>query len=95
MDSTGSATESTTSSAVNDESNHAISTIDSTKDLDEVKDLNGSNTMLNDTSTEDVTKAMSAIDASSTNEDEDSGKSKIENRILNTFFYQEQFFSSK
>lgn len=66
---------------MNDESNHAISTIDSTKDLDEVKDLDGSNTMLNDTSTEDVTKAMSVIDASSTNEDEDSGKSKFEIEI--------------
>lgn len=74
LDSTGSATESTTSSAVNDESNHAISTVDTTKELDDGKDLDGSNTMLNDTSTEDVTKAMSAIDASSTNEDEDSGR---------------------
>ncbi|XP_055318687.1 PHD finger protein 23B-like [Sitodiplosis mosellana] len=75
LDSTGSATESTTSSAMNDESNHAISTVnDSTKEEleDEGKDLDGSNTMLNDTSTDDVTKAMSAIDASSANEDEDS-----------------------
>lgn len=81
LDSTGSATESTTSSAVNDESNHAISTIDDSmkeEELDDdVKDLDGSNTMLNDTSTDDVKKVMGTIDASSTNEDEDSGKHKL------------------
>ncbi|XP_031622691.1 PHD finger protein 23B-like [Contarinia nasturtii] len=74
LDSTGSATESTTSSAVNeDESNHAIPIVDTTtKDLD-TNDLNGTNVMLNDTSTDDVTKSLeSTIDASSTNEDDDS-----------------------
>lgn len=75
MDSTGSATESTTSSAANEESNHAISTVDTTKELD-AKELDDSGTtIMNDTSTEDVTKAnVSAIDASSTNEDDDSGE---------------------
>lgn len=72
LDSTGSAAESTISSAVNEESNHAISNAgDSEKELNG-KDLDGSSTMLNETSSDDVTKA-SAIDASSTNEDEDSG----------------------
>lgn len=87
MDSTGSATESTTSSAVNDESNHAISTVDdTTKELD-TKNLDESGTMIiNNTTSEDVTKAVNAIDASSTNEDEDSGKKNYKNYPLNFFF---------
>lgn len=99
LDSTGSATESTTSSAVNDESNHAISTIDdSTKEEeldDDGKDLDGSNTMLNDTSTDDVTKAMNAIDASSTNEDEDSGKLKLyEKNVVQSIVVANFIFST-
>lgn len=75
LDSTGSATESTISSAANEESSHAISNGDSNKDEElDGKDLDGSTTMPNDTSSDDVNKTMSAIDASSTNEDEDSGK---------------------
>lgn len=73
LDSTGSAAESTISSAVNDESNHAISNaVDSSNELNG-KDMDASSTMINETSSDDITKA-SAIDASSTNEDEDSGK---------------------
>lgn len=76
LDSTGSAAESIiSSSAVNDESNHGISNAadddDAHKELSS-KDLNDSSTTLNETGFEDVTKA-SAIDASSTNEDDDSG----------------------
>lgn len=71
LDSTGSigsATESTSS-----ESNHAISNVDSHKGSKD-EDLEGaSSSLLNDRSTEEVTKAIGAIDASSTNEDEDSG----------------------
>lgn len=76
LDSTGSAAESTISSAVNDESNHAISNaVDSPNELDG-KDADTSSTMMNETSSDDITKA-SAIDASSTNEDDDSGKLRL------------------
>lgn len=73
LDSTGSATESTISSAANEESSHAISNGDSNKDELDGKDLDGSSAILNDTSSDDATKTMSAIDASSTNEEDDSG----------------------
>lgn len=86
LDSTGSATESTTSSAVNEEeSNYAISNVVSTKELDD-KDLDESNVMLNDPSTEDVTKKMGAIDASSTNEDDDSGKIYVKQLFFSSVF---------
>lgn len=74
LDSTGSAAESTISSAVNDESNHAISNTDDTHKEISAKDSedDGSNTLLNENSPDEAAKP-SAIDASSTNEDEDSG----------------------
>lgn len=93
LDSTGSATESTISSAANDESNHAISTVDSTKDLD-VKDLDGSGAMLTDASTDDVTKAVSAIDVSSTNEDDDSGKFNEINNLIHLIIHFTTFYRS-
>lgn len=76
LDSTGSAAESTISSAVNDESNHAISNTDDTrKESTNGKDSDdGLNAMLNESSPDEITKMPSAIDASSTNEDDDSGK---------------------
>lgn len=70
LDSTGSAAESTLSSAANDESNHAGSTVDSGADVDakEDEELDESN----DTLKEDPSKS---IDTSSINEEEDeSGK---------------------
>lgn len=77
LDSTGSAAESTISSAVNDESNHAISNMDDThKEISVKESDDGSNAMLNENSPEEVAKP-SAIDASSTAEDEDSGNAKI------------------
>lgn len=76
LDSTGSAAESNISSAVNDESNHAISNPDDThKEVSGKDSDDGSNAMLNENSPDEVAKP-SAIDASSTNEDEDSGKMK-------------------
>lgn len=74
LDSTGSAAESIISSAVNDESNHAISNADDThKEISGKDSDDGSTAMLNENSPDDVAKP-SAIDASSTNgEDEDSG----------------------
>lgn len=76
LDSTGSAAESTISSAVNDESNHAISNTDDThKEISGKDSEDGLNTMPNESSPGEVIKP-SAIDASSTNEDDDSGKNK-------------------
>lgn len=61
---------------MNDESNHAISNTDDTHKEISGKDTDdGSNTMLNENSPDEVAQP-SAIDASSTNEDEDSGNGK-------------------
>lgn len=84
---------------MNDESNHAISTIDDPikeEELDDDgKDLDGSSAMLNDTGTDDVTKGLSVIDASSTNEDDDSGKLKLYEKLCSAiavFFILFLFF---
>lgn len=76
LDSTGSAAESTISSAVNDESNHAISnTVDTHNELSGKDSDDGSNAMINDSNPSDELVAKTgAIDVSSTNEDDDSGK---------------------
>lgn len=66
---------------MNDESNHAISNTDDThKELSGKDSDDGSSTMPNDTNSPDEVKKPSAIDASSTNEDDDSGNTK--NSIL-------------
>lgn len=74
LDSTGSAAESTISSAVNDESNHAISNaVDADhKEISGKDSDDGSNAMVNENSPDELVKKTSAIDVSSTNEDDDS-----------------------
>lgn len=86
LDSTGSATESTISSAANEESSHAISNGDPNKDELDGKDLDGSSAILNDTSSDDATKTMSAIDASSTNEEDDSGNFRNSKKKLQPIY---------
>lgn len=89
LDSTGSAAESTISSAVNDESNHAISNTDNAlKEISGKDSDDGSNTILNENSPDEVVKP-SAIDASSTNEDDDSGKKQ--KKIIMKFPFSFQF----
>lgn len=83
LDSTGSATESTISSAVNDESNHAISnTIDTHKEINGKDSDDGSNAVINENSPDELVAKTSAIDVSSTNEDDDSGKIKSNNDAI-------------
>lgn len=77
MDSTGSVTESTTSSAANEESNQVIDNIDVSKDDESAKEEEVNNiSNLLDENKLDASKNISAMDVSSTNDDitDESGK---------------------
>lgn len=79
MDSTGSATESTTSSAAIEESNQVIDNIDNMDTIDVSKDDSAKEVDISNTLVEnklDASKNISAMDVSSTNDDitDESGK---------------------
>lgn len=84
LDSTGSVTESTTSSAGNEESNQVIDNIDVSKD-DSAKEVNISNSL--DENKLDTSKNISVMDVSSTNDDitDESGKFKKNTSIVYLF----------
>lgn len=85
MDSTGSITESTTSSAANEESNQVIDNIDVSKDDESAKEVYISNSL--DENKLDSSKSISAMDVSSTNDDitDESGKFIKDTLIISLF----------
>lgn len=79
---------------IDDESNHAISNLNGDeKDLTDTSEImNDASEMLNDTRTEDLSKTSSAIDVSSTNEEDDPGKQFLNDSPLRQPILTARFF---